>query len=307
VIIPEKAHTGWITWVPDDADVPSTFVIQTPTTVEPGLEFSPDAWVVQRDGKHRRENVSLQSSDARAIAPLREGFTANRIRRAWIRLLYDGVATESTLVTVRSARPATEVLNQEIPQQNQWLPVGKPAFEIVERSGESVISLPGDRNYSDGTFSRQKFDGRYGLALELEFAIAVTKDDKQQIRISLCRGDYAPAAKSGERFFQEVEGTGIAYPAESGVRFNAFGYTTYAFGVAKFGVLSSKLGTGAWHKLRISLLPDGSSEVMVDGETLPAVGAKTTPSGEGWRVCLFGDAVGTEALVRRIHLWSGMR
>lgn len=190
--------------------------------------------------------------------------------------------------------PAKVLLDEQWRQDRPdgWDSWGTPLPRLVHRpDGGKAMLANGDGEYSSGLQSKQRFDVRHGLALDVDVSTPITRPKWQFLRLWIA--EPRPATFSGPG---GAQGCSLGYPNSEGW----LAHTLIA-GVPA----DSSLATGKWYRLRVQLFPDGSCGYAVNGRALmhtPDVAAIS----DSMVIALGGQTVGSDLLFGRVRVWAGV-
>jgi hypothetical protein len=149
----------------------------------------------------------------------------------------------------------------------------------------------GDGVYSSGLVSKQRFDARNGLALDVEVSTPITRPKWQFIQLWI----DTPALPS----FSGPGGLGsctLSYPSGEGWLAH-----TNIMGVPA----DSALAAGKWYRLRVQLFPDRTCGYALNGRALQHIAAVAIAT-DSMDVALGGQTVGSRLLFGRVRVWAGV-
>ena len=211
--------------------------------------------------------------------------------------------------------PAREVLRERWDdlRMTAWYPFGYPAASIDSTRGEGrVLSNNGDGSFTSGVVSRQAFDVRDGLALDLRASVPAPLRQWQTLSAEfISPSDTAALVRARERnavsFVDLAEHLcGVAFPVENSVSQtnDAVLNLANANGDAQSFVPEGAT-SGAWVLVRVQLLPDGRCGVAFNGKPLGVLGTPTAPFARA-RLLLGGKSYKTNVWVGEVRVYRGV-
>ncbi|MCC7134381.1 MAG: AAA family ATPase [Gemmatimonadales bacterium] len=194
----------------------------------------------------------------------------------------------------------------------RWLPFGNPR-PYLDRGPGPVAGLNngGDGSYASGVVSAAAHDVSRGFGLEADVSIPVTRSQWQSVAISLnsSRGwpiegwDRITGSPTNQRHLDET--CGIGFPRGEGMA--GVGLVALeAAGRPNTFPADSTWRTGAWHRIRIQVFPDGGCGIAIDGIPVWRPPGRV-PVDQRYRIILAGNSVGTKVLVGPLRAWRGVR
>ena len=193
----------------------------------------------------------------------------------------------------------------------RWRTFGEPSPEVVTTStGRRALHNAGDGTYWSGIYSGDEYLPSESIGIDAELSTPVSLEQWQSQHGEFLFGaDSASLARWDHRtgFFPQDATPGSAmcgfgYPA--GAEGPDLAETASSGGGAVEGARS--LGTGAWYRIRLQLLPDGRCAVALNGR---AIGISAPHAGDSsrLRVALYGQSFRTRMLVGRLELFRGVK
>ena len=193
-----------------------------------------------------------------------------------------------------------------------WVPFGDPR----PRVDSSADGVPGFMNNGEGSFISGAYTSRRypiggGLTLDAWIADSITSDHWQVVAVALDGSlDEAGLARWSHRFgvlprLADAGTCEAGYPGSAeGEHFGDSLTVTFGRAWSTVGAPPS-FRAGAWQHVRVQLFPDGRCGIAVNGVAL-GVSEPRAISDSLARVVLFGNSVGTKALVGPVSLRSGV-
>ncbi len=173
----------------------------------------------------------------------------------------------------------------------RWMAWGTPLPRLIYHADGSNTMLPnGDGEYSSGLVSKQRFDGRNGLALDVDVSTPITRPKWQFVHLFV----NTPAAPS----YSGPGGVGcsLRYP-------NGEGWISHTVIVGM--PMDSALANGKWYHLRVQYFPDGSCGYALNGRALLHSAVVSTLS-DSMVIALGGQTVGSQLVFGRVQVRSGV-
>ncbi len=308
-------------WVPDRLPpIPVGIQIRAedPIRLDWGARQALVAEILYSDGRRTPGEVDWVSRDPGTASVNADGVvTANQSGSTHILAHVDGWLTDSVpLLVIGDAHPGTLLRDGfETLDLSRWHLLGDPVPIPDEFRGSPILRLRGDGRFWDGVISRAATPLPQGGTLEGEFLLHLTAPDGQEVRLCLLEGDPPPPSTPQEllRNLEEwslPQEACIRYPSGRRARRDASAAEFWTHGA--FPPVSARAtphlpGTG-WFHLAITLRPDGTAQFFVNREFLGSATPRLQ-NGEDivWRIGVFGAALDTDALVRNLTLWPGVR
>jgi DNA-binding SARP family transcriptional activator len=307
-----------LVWTPDQPGaVPTALSVDGPD--EPvgwGESLGLRAKVTHSDGQVGAvEGVEWDSEDPN-IASVSPGgvLHANGVGRTTIRAVWDGwleAHVEVEVVSDEGERAAfVDPFSTLDPED--WVQVGWPPAQTVEREGEQVLLLPGDALYRDGILSREARRFPRGLTAEVEFRLPLNRRDKQWFFLCLVESELPPDPDAGFELHDlpSLQQPCLRYPEG---RLDTFDPTsvsaTVVPGFAPMRLhVSDTLSTDDWTHLALQMRADGTLTYFVNRTPVgtSSIRVDNDPEVE-WRILILGSSWETEALARNLLVWDGPR
>jgi hypothetical protein len=198
--------------------------------------------------------------------------------------------------------------------RKRWVPFGDPPPDLAKGpDGIMAFWNRGDGSFSSGAYSRFSLDGAAGAGVEALVSTPLTRDQWQQLQISLAGGlDSASAAGWDHR-----TGGGPLNTAEAGSQCG-FSYPT-GEGEAGHGVASLHGGgqnvglaapgamkDGTWFRIRVQIFPDGTCGLAMNGNAVARTSAPVDLV-RPFVVLLGSSSADTRILVGALEAWEGIR
>ena len=221
----------------------------------------------------------------------------------------------STLDTVRVVRSASTLAADERwtdGVERRWRFFGAPLPLIVDdaRGGRAFFNN-GDSQFYSGAYSIAEYDATRGIAIEAEFSTPVTRTQWQMISVDLfgssqlepvARWDhttgYLPGRTRGQTSCQFV------YPEGEGPSARTRANVAKPLPTTLDGRLL-ELWRGAWHSVRVQMMPDGRCGYAIDGVVVGMGDGGSAPPPTA-RVVLQGMSVGTRMLIGHVRVFTGV-
>jgi hypothetical protein len=306
----ESHHLG-LHWIPHVARVlPIDLVITGPDSirVDWGSFTSLSARFTMSDGSTRAADPNWKALSPHVASVSEDGVVA-AVRPGTARIVAERDWMADTLtVRVDSKHPANLAFHESFGPgwADRWSVLGSPPAAPIEVGGGRALSLNGDGASRDGAVTRQTFDSRRGLTLDLEFRMGpLTRRARQ--RISFCLGESSDLLSAQGPWF--TNGVCFQYPAAELVHFDPGTalLSFYSIGVGFQFDVSSALPSQNWIPLRMEIQPDGMVRLFLGGALAAAPDLPVRPGSDDWRVVLGGASLDTEVLVRNVNMWEGLR
>ena len=239
--------------------------------------------------------------------------TGLRPGRTMLRVDLAGLVQDSVEVMVGADSSATLLEERwSAIDTARWLPFGAPRPHLDQGPGGIVgLNNAGDGSYMSGLASANLHDVGRGLGLEAMVSAPITRSQWQSLALALNserswriegwdRVTGAPAATS-----QSYEACGVGYPMGEGMA--AVGRVTLvAGGRQSFYSADSTWRSGAWHRIRIQMFPDGECGIAIDGVAVWRSPVRL-PVDQQYRILIAGNSVDTKVLVGPLQVWLGVR
>jgi len=196
---------------------------------------------------------------------------------------------------------------------DRWMRFGKPLPVVVEAStGRRAFFNNGEGRFSSSALSRPTFDGRHGLAVELEVSTPVTRAQWQIFGVGIRQDvdtlpfSFNAGANAVPDFRVRSFVCDFGYPEESRT---GSGEGSMTFSTSRRGILlhvpTDDWLSGNWHTVRVQILPDGRCGLALDGRVVGILPATVRPGAE-MRILLGGNSVDTRMLVGRVRVLEGV-
>jgi len=224
-----------------------------------------------------------------------------------------GWRVDSLRVPVRAAWSRTEIDEDWSDSLARFRAFGDPSPLVLRLpAGPRVFWTHGDSSFPSGLLSRQTFDAREGLGLEVAISVPTSLGQWQSLALDLTSGvDTVGVAQWDFRtgalpFLPDApqRSCGVGLPAREGTLAHE-----------RIGALSGgntrelsrpDLLNGTWHRLRVQIFPDGRCGLAIDGKEVD-VGPEAIPLSDPFRLVLQGQSVRTRVLVGHLTVWRGVR
>lgn len=217
------------------------------------------------------------------------------------------------IVTATSALLADEHWTGDI--ASRWKFYGEPLPTIVDdgrdgRGGRAFLNN-GDGVFYSGAYGAAAYHASDGIALDIDISTPVTRNQWQVISVSLDGdGAYADVGhwdhKTGYLPMRTTSEASCVFVYPQGEGPKARLRSNFANPLPKtVAGRPLELWSGAWHRLRVQLLPDGRCAAAIDGERVSVTGSSTALPATA-RVMLQGNSVGTRMLMGHLRVFSGV-
>lgn len=307
-------------WIASRSDVPPVRVeIDTSMRlIPPHTPLQLAAHVSDRYGRELRFTGflkwSLSPRDAASIDSARGIVTASgRASRFWVRASAGIDAVDSIELHVRSSDPTEEILEQwDDSALTRWMRFGRPVPRRVRIEGRDLLFMDGDGSFNSGTVSRESFDWREGLALDLEVSSPITSRQWQSVSFGFWRlRDTVRFTRAAGRnvvptMMREDDLCGFGLPAEGETQGKVGGVilsSASSFEIRPFP--AADLTNGRWYRVRVQLFPDARCGFAVDGVPVGVL-SSVAPRGVRIHVRTAGNSVGTRILLGRLVVRRGV-
>ena len=221
----------------------------------------------------------------------------------------------SALDTIRVVRSAATLAADERWTDGvgaRWRFFGEPFPLIVgDARGGRAFFNNGDSQFYSGAYSLAEYDATRGLAIEAEFSTPVTRTQWQMISVDLFGGaafesvaqwdhttGYLPGRTGGQTSCQFV------YPEGEGPSARTQANVARPLPSSLSGK-PLELWRGAWHVVRVQIMPDGRCGYAIDGMVVGMGDGRSVPPPTA-RVVLQGMSVGTRMLIGRVRVFTGV-
>lgn len=229
----------------------------------------------------------------------------------WIHGSAGGWRADSVLVAIATSQ-AGVVWSESWAEGfgERWIPFGEPRPEILMGDHGTALWSAGDSSFSSGVYTRQGYEGLAGLGVEARVSGRVSSQQWQWLALSL---DAALDPDRLEEWDHRTGGLprsaplscGVAYPRQEG--FGGTDYLRFGCGTTILDVPAPvSLREGAWHLLRLQLLPDGRLGFALDGVPLGLTRSPVTLQ-RTFRIVVEGQSHGARFLVGDVEVWTGVR
>jgi hypothetical protein len=220
-----------------------------------------------------------------------------------------------TVEVVVNAETAMLVLDEtwRTIDSTRWLEFGAPRPRLITaRDGSRGLNNNGDGSYASGVFIRDPIDPSTGIGIEARLSLPITRSELQNQLLSIrsarvfdlaawdrrtTRPRLDPKAVNDECLFGYPAGVGLAGISRLGFQ---------AGGLQRFVPTDSSWPTGAWHRVRIQLFPDGTCGFAIDGVAQWRSPSRV-PIDTSYRVWISGSSVETSLVVGPVQVWRGVR
>lgn len=312
---PAGTHT--IAWLDGDAPdyVARLQIVHRRTPVMRGVPFQLTVNATTRSGKRALPTVlSWRSLSPRLATVASAGvLLAHDTGSAIVEASLGGWRVAVDTIHVVGATSA--ILAEEQWRGNvasRWKFYGEPRPKIVEdgRGGRAFLNN-GDGVFYSGAYSAAPYRASDGIAVDVDISTPVTRNQWQVISVSLeSDGAYADVGRWDHKTgYLPSRTTGEAscvfvYPQGEGPKARL--RSNFANPLPKtVAGQPLELWRGAWHRLRMQLLPDGRCAAAIDGERVSVTGS-SAPLPASARVMLQGSSVGTRMLMGRLRVFAGV-
>ena len=312
--IPGAHVNAWLESGPSDY-ITSMKVVHPPVPVALGAPHRLTVVATTRTGKRTVPPVVLWRSLTPRIAAVdSDGVLMPRdTGRAIVEASAGGWRTAlDTIPVVRSAAVLVADEHWTNGVEARWRFYGEPLPLIVDdaRGGRAFFNN-GDGEFYSGAYSIGEYDASRGLAIDAEFSAPITRTQWQMISVGLrASAAFAPIARWDHRtgyppapVTRQLDCT-FVYPIGEG----ALARTRASGAEPLPNTLNGRpleLWKGAWHVVRVQLMPDGRCGYAIDGAAVAIheSGMEPPPSAH---VMLQGMSVGTRMLVGRVRVYTGV-
>jgi DNA-binding SARP family transcriptional activator len=264
---------------------------------------------------HGTVRWSVSDAAAGQVDPLSGLLVASGTSPTVLVRAHAGAAAHDSLLLTVTREPARLVLEETWTDTTlgRWFAYGAPLPSVTSSGGGAgALSNNGDGSFVSGVLSRMTFDAREGLAVEARVSAPVTALQWQTVGLGILMGqDTARYSRArGRNMVPPVLDArtlcDIGFPGE-GKRSDGIGAGGLLAGEhhRRISLPSADWLSGAWHTVRLQLLPDGRCGVAFDGEPWAIVQGRERP-GSDLRLRLQGNSVGTRMLVGRLRVWEGV-
>lgn len=301
-----------IVWVPD-APRPVASALEVPSApghLAWGERRAVEAELVYSDGTREGVSATWASSDPSvvSVSPGGELF-ANGLGEARITATWDGWLDAGFPVEVTGDPGRGTLLSDDFNTLDPkiWIGMGDPLPIPGEVDGEPVLVMRGDGLHRDGLLLRDPLTLDQGTTVELEFRLPLSTRSGQ--RFNLCLQDIPLLDQQVQRVdypgLPINWGTCLSYP-DGRLGDQAF---TFVDGFAfQRLALPEGLSSDDWIHLGLQVRGDGQVRMVLDRQVVAeGVVRLTSDPGSQWRISLFGEALGTELLLRQLRVWQGER
>lgn len=305
----------WIAPAPDYVD--RVAIVRPASMLHPRVPYLLRANTVTRNGVVARpELVSWQSSNSRVAMVDSAGvFVATDTGTVIVTASNGGWRTVSDTIHITSSAEriiAEERWGGEV--EKRWRYFGEPRPQIVNDGlGGSAFLNDGDGEFYSGAYSRQAFDARRGLAIDVDLSTPITQTQWQMVSISLMPDiGFAKLAtwdhRSGyliPRGGEKQPNCNFSYPHGEGPHTRSVATPIGTLPKLRDSRGPLDVSNGTWYKVRIQLLPDGRCAIAIDGVPL-WIGPAAERAAEDYRLVLQGSSVGSRMLVGRVVVRAGV-
>ncbi len=302
-----------LNWMPDSLPfVPTAARVLGPDSVllEWGARRPMAVEVAYSDGSRRTEAVEWRSRDESVVSVLTTDsgavLTANRPGAAVVVATAGGWHRDSVHVRVTGSGTGDALLRDRfvVLDSTRWATNGWPTPVPVERAGEPVLWLRSDGIYSEGIISREGFPLPGGGTLEAEIRMPVDRPAGQWFNLSLNAYEHPPGADGGLPPVRSGGTVGFGYPYGEGPKFRADRAT---LGSRVIDV-SEVFPTDDWVHVALQMRADGTVSLFLDRQHVADWPLRLANRlGTRWYVRVEATVEGTEALLRNLVLYPGMR
>lgn len=339
--ISHESPLSRIAWLPP-APMPTPEVLEVAAPASElrwGESLVLDAEIVRSDGSRTpADGVHWEAGDPSTVSVTAEGRVyANGLGSSWIAGTWENWLSDTLWVDVTGIRGEGTLVAEEFLtlDTNRWALVGSPLPRPTLLEGEPVLEMRGDGRHWDGILLREALPGMRGMTVELELRLLLTGRDRQWFRLCLFDGNLPGALVEPAREDRSPEGGEgsarteatdvyalraearqhpcLVYPNHLGsrsvvdrtsVRIQHLLYPNIFFPLSE----PIPQNNSNWVHIALQLRADGELRVFVDRQ---AVGTspillRNDPDTR-WRVGIFGAAVETEAYIRNLAVWEGVR
>ena len=301
-------------WIPDRAvGVPQEVrARRSAVAIRWGERRRLEAAVRLSDGSESEEGIRWTAEDPAVASIQEEGLlTGNRAGVTQVVAHWGYSFTDTVRVEVEDVGVEGALLRDRFRSLDttRWLVVGRPAARIVERDGESVLSIPGDEKYVDGLVGRFPISLQQGATIEMEFLLKPNRNVFQRFNICLADLDVGAAAASVEFMSNWNRAACVQYPAQILARFDPRQAALQVVPGLRIVVDAPQVfPTDEWVHAAIQIRADGEVSLYLNHRLAAVSPVKllTEPTNQ-WVVVLDGEAVGTELLVRNLAVWPEPR
>jgi hypothetical protein len=191
----------------------------------------------------------------------------------------------------------------------RWRLVGSPPPRVVVGAGpagRSAMLSNGDHNWASGVLSRQEYDLRPGLTVELPVRFQFTGGHWQELELSLMRANQATVGDN-ER---NPQGTIVRWafvgtsPSYAEPFFSCSDRVASGIGTRTWDERTANAG---WHYLVMQVRPDTVAECYLDGELLGTFQISKSRYSPRALLYLGGRSVDTEILHGPVLVTRGLR
>jgi DNA-binding SARP family transcriptional activator len=305
-------------WFPDETPAPvwEIDIIGGERSVDWGSSLTLEVRGIRTDGTPGPTALDWTSSNP-GVASVSPGgtVTGNRAGRAVITATHAGWVTDSVLVTVREVleNPGEVIFRETFEGDglDDWVVSDStfPVPAVLERDGETLLSLRGEGRYRDPIYTREQFSLQLGVTLELEFLMPLTRNDRQRVYVCL-KGRVAQADSMTQEAGQYDREFCFQYPSTELSKRKPDVFRVSA-GVGYFAYEESaapELPSNDWTHLALQVRSDGTYKIFVNrSEVFEFQNPWGIDPNLEWRIELAGASLDTELLIRNLTLWRGER
>ena len=280
-------------------------------TVDAPHTLRAQAW--DRDGRRvpahavrfRSLDDSIATVDARGVLrPRAEGVVR-------IVTSVGGWRVDTSALVIRASSERAELTERwDAAWTSRWKPYGEPRPRLGSGDGGRTVLPNGDGKYASGLYLARELDPAGGLGVEFRFRMPVTNYQWQSLAVrfqegitlqTFARWDHVTGAGP----LVELPGCGVHFGGDGGESFTEFHLVSGRRNHVR-APAPADLYDGTWHTLRLQWFPDGRCAVALNGVPVAAFEAGRAVAGPAL-LDMHGHSVGTEIMVGRLELWSGVR
>ncbi|HEY5490394.1 MAG TPA: AAA family ATPase [Gemmatimonadaceae bacterium] len=312
--IPGAHAVAWLESGPTDY-IASVHIVHPRAPVSLGTPYRLNVTATTRTGKPTAPWIVLWRSLTPRVAAVDSNGVLVALDTGAAIIEASAGGWRSALDTVRVVRSASTLAADERwtdGVERRWRFFGEPFPLIVNdaRGGRAFFNN-GDSQFYSGAYSIAEYDATRGIAIEAEFSTPVTRTQWQMISVDLFGGaafepvaqwdhktGYLPGRMGGQTSCQFV------YPEGEGPSARTRANVARPLPRTLSG-RPLELWRGAWHSVRVQMMPDGRCGYAIDGVAVGMGDSGSAPPPTA-RVVLQGMSVGTRMLIGHVRVFTGV-
>ncbi len=207
-------------------------------------------------------------------------------------------------IELQVGRPAAQPLDSirwTAAEWTGWTPFGTPSPRTESLpGGGSALLTNGDEDFESGVVSTRHYAVSGGLGFDAMVSLPIQRGKWQQLKLGM--GTSPTALRDGLAIVSQCA---MTFPASEGNAYlDQMGLGSPRSNGTANGL--SRLRDGAWHRLRIEVLPDGGCAFAADGKALWHSPPGFT-TGDSVALFFLGHSVGARIMVGPVDVWRGAR